>query len=1279
MKRLVLLLVLLSVSAQAGQVWNVIPDFPKSNPFPTSSPINGWTWGYHCVQAPTWSLTPNTDYQFNTFVDANTASGYYILRRDSSSNTTPDVRVNLRTTLGSNGIRPYGSAGCVAMRPHYDLAGEGSSDDRIVDSFVQWQAPASGFYDLNMGVFFTTGNNEVEVTISINGVAVEGVNGVLSSSQPSYTAIGKHLASGDIVKMYLRGLHTGSNMTPIYAEIAQTAEPACWNVKKDFPNDATFVYPHHGWTLGSKCVKTNWTGITNGNSYDYHLFVNNGSDYILRGPSASYAPEARLTSFATVPGFQLKTRLQTNSSSVVTNDFTSYLKWTAPVSGSYTIQLNANSTSQNAKVTFSINDKAINDINDANTLNANAGVSLFAYSLNAGDILKIEAENDYSLIAANINYQTAVNVSAEIRLNADSKIVEDFEDGDISDWTISDPEVSLTSAVTHSGTYALAATRGSNVSANVHRKFFDRDVNNVEITVQFYKESGSHESEGTYFRLNSTDGTYILTRVGGGNHITFSTDQKPSSTGWQKPDYVLYNNISPAEGWNEFKAVFDANSDVRIYVNDLFITRYSGTAGLSELELGIAYDPCNAAPVFDDIVIARATDTDYACKLSDDIIHQAGDLDNDCKVDAGDLFILANHWLEDAGGSSPTGIFDSMEYHNFATAANNGWSTFQGVGIITDEISRSGNESIMIPKGAFGRIGKMFNNYPVNCTVSAWVYLPSVDDRDATEVDILDSDYSPTNYIRVSALNSSSGSLVKTAIGSGAWTNSSVSVIDGWNKVSFVVTSTGTNIYFNNTLLRNVSAATFNNFKLLSIGKGGWHDAECPVDGEVIFDDVSVFASVNIAGQANAVFSEYEADNKAGINFADFSVIASEWNLDASINSSNAAPDNKQYVVANFADTGGTPINQESFDEFVRKLPNDITMSRNSAISRGFRCIDNDPCNAAERQTIISQLQNFMNFSEAYNIPIVIHFDMEQWWGNRPDLWNWWDSSGEGYNPANADNVEWYGWNSSYATKVSWRNWGTQTRRAPAPNLMSPVFRQQCHIILDTYVPMIVNWYNSLPNYKKHLLLGFKLGGETTIGINAYYYPNGNYYIETWPDDSSHDPVFGINGNMPPNYGVQQIGYAALKDSGLKTSGTITETDIARVVGMHLSDLAQRAYNLGIPKEKLFTSCWRFAGSGTNTYAAVNSYSGPGWSYYATNPQEKMSQASDIAAAIANRTSSSWAINEGYFNGVQTTANWETWLKGNMEQRCRYINLFNWHAYRNNEDVLLGIKNSLKN
>ena len=35
-------------------------------------------------------------------------------------------------------------------------------------------------------------------------------------------------------------------------------------------------------------------------------------------------------------------------------------------------------------------------------------------------------------------------------------------------------------------------------------------------------------------------------------------------------------------------------------------------------------------------------------------------------------------------------------------------------------------------------------------------------------------------------------------------------------------------------------------------------------------------------------------------------------------------------------------------------------------------------------------------------------------------------------------------------------------------------------------------WHAQLPADKKHLLIGIKLGHETSIGVNAYHYAGGN-------------------------------------------------------------------------------------------------------------------------------------------------------------------------------------------
>ena len=81
--------------------------------------------------------------------------------------------------------------------------------------------------------------------------------------------------------------------------------------------------------------------------------------------------------------------------------------------------------------------------------------------------------------------------------------------------------------------------------------------------------------------------------------------------------------------------------------------------------------------------------------------------------------------------------------------------------------------------------------------------------------------------------------------------------------------------------------------------------------------------------------------------------------------------------------------------------------------------------------------------------------------------------------------------------KTAWRNWGKQIRVLPPPNLMSPLYRQACHDEMRVLVPLILDWWMKLPDEKKSLLIGIKIGWESSIGVNAYYYPNGNDLLDS--------------------------------------------------------------------------------------------------------------------------------------------------------------------------------------
>lgn len=325
-----------------------------------------------------------------------------------------------------------------------------------------------------------------------------------------------------------------------------------------------------------------------------------------------------------------------------------------------------------------------------------------------------------------------------------------------------------------------------------------------------------------------------------------------------------------------------------------------------------------------------------------------------------------------------------------------------------------------------------------------------------------------------------------------------------------------------------------------------------------------------------------------------------------------------------------------------------------------------------DEKSVVESLRKFLSLSRQTDIPVLIKLDGEQWWQGRPDLWNWWDVSIPGYDPENRMNVEWTGWDPNNAVKIAWRNWGRQIRVLPPPNLMSPRYRKACHEQMAVLIPIILDWYKTLPQSQKHLFIGINVGWESSIGVNSFYYPNGNTLL----DKPSHqDPVSGINAEEVLTRGVAQIGFAAVKTGGFRSEGKITEEDLYRVVAYHLEDLSRTAAELGVPREKLFThgAGWK---DGERIYdAAVNTYSCPGWSFYkyAANPLD------DLAVQRGLRKSDApyWAAVEWMLSPFQASA-WKTAIEDAIDSdRCKFICIYNWESLRSSAPAKEAIRQVL--
>ena len=375
--------------------------------------------------------------------------------------------------------------------------------------------------------------------------------------------------------------------------------------------------------------------------------------------------------------------------------------------------------------------------------------------------------------------------------------------------------------------------------------------------------------------------------------------------------------------------------------------------------------------------------------------------------------------------------------------------------------------------------------------------------------------------------------------------------------------------------------------------------------------------------------------------------------------------DDTQYILIMRSPTD--QMNQafpETFNEHVFKEVLDVfPADRDQTVRLGLGFIFS--VFRSSDKSITQSLKNFLTVAQKLNVPVIVQIDTECWWDYRPDLWNWWDPDKPGYNPANRDNVEWTGWSSRDAIKISWRNWGQQLRVMPQPNLMSPGYLKECREKINDYCKIVLDWYEQLPPSQKDLFVGIKVGHESSIGANSWYYPNGNDLLDKPEKD---DPRTGLVDADVLSRGVTQIGYATLKTSGIRTSGDITEADIAKVVQRYVSIISRAVGEAGVPREKLFTHGvgWK---DGELLYdAAVNKYSCPGWSFYRHAGDPAKDEA--VQRNLKRSDAPYWAAVEWlYVSGPWTYENWIKAIDNNLKlDKLKFICIFNWEVIMGHKD-----------
>lgn len=329
--------------------------------------------------------------------------------------------------------------------------------------------------------------------------------------------------------------------------------------------------------------------------------------------------------------------------------------------------------------------------------------------------------------------------------------------------------------------------------------------------------------------------------------------------------------------------------------------------------------------------------------------------------------------------------------------------------------------------------------------------------------------------------------------------------------------------------------------------------------------------------------------------------------------------------------------------------------------------------NTVAEERFLQQLKDDLALIRELELPILVQLDGEQWWNARSDLWNWWDPLKPNYDPQNAANVEWTHWGPEHAIKIAWRNWGRQLRVLPPPNLMSPAYITAWEEKMEKIVPIILDWEQSLPEDQKYLFVGIKVGWESSIGVNAWYYPNGNDLLDQPETD---DPQTGLDAQRLPDRGVQTIGYAAVKTAGIREHGQISESDLAEVARRHLENLSKKAAQLGVPRERLFTHAAGWKAEELLYNAAVNRYSCPGWSFYDHAPDPPKDQG--VQRALKLSDAPYWAVTEWLlFHDNQSQ--WTSSLTNALAPpQCRYVCIFNWNSIKDHPTIHEAINNVCK-
>ncbi|MGC4042475.1 MAG: hypothetical protein QM758_01575 [Armatimonas sp.] len=202
------------------------------------------------------------------------------------------------------------------------------------------------------------------------------------------------------------------------------------------------------------------------------------------------------------------------------------------------------------------------------------------------------------------------------------------------------------------------------------------------------------------------------------------------------------------------------------------------------------------------------------------------------------------------------------------------------------------------------------------------------------------------------------------------------------------------------------------------------------------------------------------------------------------------------------------------------------------------------------------------------------------------------------------------------------------------------------------------------------LFPGVKVGWETSVGINAFHYPDGNR-LRLRPE--SEDPTQGLDMTRDLHGGLVPLGWAARATMGRPGSGAPTRADHEAIAADYLRFLVTLAREAGFSQRQIFThSGGQFAPWEKHVSHQVACVPGatPGWSLYNTAPAD----AGDMPKAVGT---GEWCAAE-WLTFAQTAEGWQEALTKTLSFRaCRFVNIYNYEGIVTNAAAQAGVKATL--